>query len=69
MMLVPFAVIYAVVAYAHIVGDNRYAHPLIPIIIVGFVKVLHDFFIRGYWSRFCGLMILSCLRIRRANNS
>jgi hypothetical protein len=37
MMFVPFAVTYAVSAYAHIVGDNRHAHPLIPIIIVGFM--------------------------------
>jgi hypothetical protein len=50
-MLVPFAVIYAVAVYTHIFGDNRHAHPLIPIIIVGFVKVVDDFFTRGYWSR------------------
>jgi hypothetical protein len=48
---VPFAVIYAVAVYSHIFGDNRHAHPLIPIIIVGFVKVVDDFFSRGYWSR------------------
>jgi hypothetical protein len=51
-MAVPFAVIYAVAVYTHIFGDNRHAHPLIPIIIVGFVKVVDDFFTRGYWSRF-----------------
>jgi hypothetical protein len=38
--------------YTHIFGDNRHAHPLIPIIVVGFVKVVDDFFTRGYWSRF-----------------
>jgi hypothetical protein len=41
-----------VAVYTHIFGDNRHAHPLIPIIIVGFVKVVDDFFTRGYWSRF-----------------
>ena len=51
-MLVPFAVIYAVAAYTHIFGDNRHAYPLIPIVVVGFVKVADDFFTRGYWSRF-----------------
>jgi hypothetical protein len=51
-MFVPFAVIYAVAVYTHIFGDNRHAHPLIPIIIAGFVKVVDDFFTRGYWSRF-----------------
>jgi hypothetical protein len=50
-MFVPFAVIYAVAVYTHIFGDNRHAHPLIPIIIVGFVKVGDDFFTKGYWSR------------------
>jgi hypothetical protein len=50
-MAVPFAVIYAVAVYTHIFGDNRHAHPLIPVIIVGFVKVVDDFFTRGYWSR------------------
>ena len=49
-MAVPFAVIYAVAVYTHIFGDNRHAHPLIPIIIVGFVKLVDDFFARGYWS-------------------
>ena len=49
---VPFAVIYTVAVYTHIFGDNRHAHALIPIIIVGFVKVVDDFFTRGYWSRF-----------------
>jgi hypothetical protein len=51
-MTIPFAVIYAVAVYTHIFGDNRHAHPLIPIIIVGFVKVVDDFFTRGYWARF-----------------
>jgi hypothetical protein len=51
-MLVPFAVIYGVAVYTHIFGDNRHAHPLIPIVIVGFVKVVDDFFTKGYWSRF-----------------
>src|SRR6202158_4939590 len=51
-MAMPFAVIYAVAVYTHIFGDNRHAHPLIPIIIVGFVKVADDFFTRGYWARF-----------------
>jgi hypothetical protein len=50
-LLVPFAVIYAVAVYTHIFGDNRHAHPLIPIVIVGFVKVVDDFFTKGYWSR------------------
>jgi hypothetical protein len=51
-MLVPFAVIYAVAVATHIFGDNRHAHPLIPIVIVGFVKVVDEFFTRGIWSRF-----------------
>jgi hypothetical protein len=51
LMVVPFAVIYAVAVYTHIFGDNRHAHPLIPIIVVGFVKLVDDFFTRGYWSR------------------
>jgi len=50
-LFVPFAVIYAVAVTTHIFGDNRHAHPLIPIVIVGFVKVVDDFFTRGYWSR------------------
>jgi hypothetical protein len=50
-MLVPFAVIYAVAVYTHIFGDNRHAHPLIPIIIVGFVKLVDEFFTKGYWAR------------------
>jgi len=32
-LAVPFAVIYAAAVYTHIFGDNRHAHPLIPIII------------------------------------
>jgi hypothetical protein len=27
-------------------------HPLIPIVTVGFVKVVDDFFAKGFWSRF-----------------
>jgi hypothetical protein len=50
-IFVPFAVIYAVSVTTHIFGDNRHAHPLIPIIVVGCVKVVDDFFTRGYWSR------------------
>jgi hypothetical protein len=50
-MFAPFAVIYAVAVYTHIFGDNRHAHPLIPIIILGFVKVVDDFFTKGVWSR------------------
>jgi hypothetical protein len=50
-LAIPFVVIYAAAAYAHISGDNRHAHPLIPIFIVGVVKLLDDFFTRGYWSR------------------
>ena len=51
-LAIPFAVIYAAAAYAHIFGDNRHAHPLIPIFIVGFMKVADDFFTKGFWSRF-----------------
>lgn len=53
-LIVPFAVIYIAAAYAHILGDNRHAHPLIPIIIVGLAKVGDELltrFIRSklYW--------------------
>jgi hypothetical protein len=58
-LIVPFAVIYAVAVYTHIFGDNRHAHPLIPIIIVGFVKVVDDFFTRGYWLRLRGARIFT----------
>ena len=58
-LIVPFAVIYAVAVYTHIFGDNRHAHPLIPIVIVGFVKVVDDFFTRGYWLRLRGAKMLS----------
>ncbi|MDB5575424.1 MAG: hypothetical protein JWR80_600 [Bradyrhizobium sp.] len=51
MMFVPFAAIYAVAVYTHIFGDNRHAHPLLPIIVVGLVKVVDDFFTRGIWAR------------------
>jgi hypothetical protein len=59
LMAVPFAVIYAVAVYTHIFGDNRHAHPLIPVIVVGFVKLVDDFFTRGYWSRFRARRIFS----------
>ncbi len=58
-LIVPFAVIYAVAVYTHIFGDNRHAHPLIPIVIAGFVKVVDDFFTRGYWLRLRGAKMLS----------
>jgi len=32
---------------------------LIPIVIVGFVKVVDDFFTRGYWLRLRGAKMLS----------
>jgi hypothetical protein len=41
------------------VGGRRHAHPPIPIIIVGAMKVMDDFFTRGYWSRLRGLKIFS----------
>ncbi len=63
-LIVPFAVIYAVVLYTNVSGDNRHAHPLIPIIIVGFVKVIDDFFVRGYWSRLRGMKVFSRSKIR-----
>ena len=65
-MAVPFAVIYAVAVYTHIFGDNRHAHPLIPIIIVGFAKVVDAFFTGGYWSRFRERLHLS-LKGRTSN--
>ena len=58
-LIIPFAVIYAVAVYTHIFGDNRHALPLIPIVIVGFVKVVDDFFTRGYWLRLRGAKMLS----------
>jgi hypothetical protein len=42
-LIVPFAVIYIAAAYAHILGDNRHAHPLIPIIVIGLAKVGEEF--------------------------
>ena len=51
MMFVPFAAIYAVAVYTPISGDNRHAHPLIPIIVVGVAKVADDFFTKGVWAR------------------
>jgi hypothetical protein len=59
LMFIPFAVIYAAAAYAHIAGDNRHAHPLIPIIIVGFMKVADEFLARNHWSRLRSGYILS----------
>ncbi|MES2195534.1 MAG: hypothetical protein V4517_14030 [Pseudomonadota bacterium] len=50
-MFVPFAAIYVVAVYTHIFGDNRHAHPLLPIIVVGLVKVADDFFSKGIWAR------------------
>jgi hypothetical protein len=61
-LIAPFAVIYAVAVYTHIFGDNRHAHPLIPIVIVGFVKVMDDFFTKGAWSKLRGLMSGSKIR-------
>jgi len=66
-LAVPFAVIYAVAVFTHIFGDNRHAHPLIPIIVVGFVKVADDFFARGYWSRFRAGRIPSYSKTQPAN--
>ena len=51
----PFAVIYAAAVYAHIFGDNRHAHPLIPIVIVGAVKAAEEFIARRLWTRIPGL--------------
>jgi hypothetical protein len=50
-MAVPFATIYAVAVYTHIFGDNRHAHPLIPIVIIGVIKVADHFFTRDVWLR------------------
>jgi hypothetical protein len=63
-LIVPFAVIYAVAVYTHIFGDNRHAHPLIPIIVVGIVKVVDDFFTRGYWERLREAKIFSSFALR-----
>jgi hypothetical protein len=68
-LIVPFAVIYAVAVYTHIFGDNRHAHPLIPIIIVGFVKVVDDFFTRGYWSRLRAHRIFSHVKTEPARTA
>jgi hypothetical protein len=67
MIFVPFAVIYAMVVYTHIFGDNRHAHPLIPIIVVGFVKVADDFFTKGIWTRLRACGMFSRSRTRSAN--
>jgi fatty acid desaturase len=48
-LIVSFAVIYALTVYTHIFGDRHHARPLIPIIIVGFIKLVGDPFIRGDW--------------------
>jgi hypothetical protein len=66
-LIIPFAVIYAVAVYTHIFGDNRHAHPLVPIIIVGFVKVVDNFFTRDHWSKFRRLKLFSRSKIRPAN--
>jgi hypothetical protein len=57
-VFVPFAIIYAAATYA-VTFDNRYSHPLVPIVIVGFVKAVDEFFIRGYWSRLRSSMMRS----------
>lgn len=69
LMFVPFAVIYAVVVYTHISGDNRHSHPLIPIIIIGFMKVADEFFARNYWSRLRSGYILSYSEVRPSEKS
>ena len=51
-LAVPFAVIYATVVSTHISGDNRHAHPLIPIIVVGAVKAAEDFFVTVAGQKF-----------------
>jgi hypothetical protein len=66
-MTIPFATIYAVAVYTHIFGDNRHAHPLIPIIIVGFVKVVDDFFTGGYWSKLWARALFARSKIQPAN--
>jgi hypothetical protein len=55
LLTAPFAVIYAAAVYAHIFGDNRHAHPLIPIIVVGAAKAAEEFFARRLWTRMPGL--------------
>jgi hypothetical protein len=50
-LIIPFAVIYIAAAYAHILGDNRHAHPLIPIIIVGLAKVADECLIKFIRSK------------------
>jgi hypothetical protein len=69
LMFVPFAVIYAVVVYTNISGDNRHSHPLIPIIIIGFMKVADEFFARNYWSRLRSGYILSYSKVRPSEKS
>ena len=66
-LIVPFAVIYVVAVYTHIFGDSRHAHPLIPIIIVGFVKLVDDFFTRGYWSSLRARRIFSHSKAQPVN--
>jgi hypothetical protein len=69
LVFAPFAVIYAVAVYTHIAGDNRHAHPLIPIIIVGSMKLVDEFFARNYWSRLRTVSLLSRSRIRPSQDS
>jgi len=45
-------VVYAAAAYAHVFGDSRHAHPLLPIIVVGIVKAMDEFIARRPWKRF-----------------
>jgi hypothetical protein len=65
-LIVPFAVIYAVAVYTHIFGDNRHAHPLIPIIVVGFVKAVDDFLTAACWSRLREAKVFSRSKIHPA---
>jgi hypothetical protein len=58
-----------VAVYTHIAGDNRHAHPLIPIIIVGFMKVVDESFVRNYWSKLRRVNILSRSKIRPSEKS
>jgi hypothetical protein len=66
-MFTPFAVIYAVAVYTHIFGDNRHAHPLLPIIVVGLVKVADEFFTKGIWTRLRERWASSRSKARPAN--
>jgi hypothetical protein len=66
-IFVPFAVIYAVAVYTHIFGDNRHAHPLIPVIVVGIVKAVDMFFTAGIWARLRARGIPSHSKARSRN--